>query len=271
MSVLDIAAMAPAPMAPVPMVPRVANLDDVLAELSDSFSRGASLTGNGWAIEDTSPSSSPSDTIAAGAADLEVAAGGTGGSFWFDTNEGALWYKTITGPVDFRARVRVTNAAGTDLPPVTQFRVAGIAAHDPDRTTLEYLHIGLGSNNSAALQVEWKTTDASDSAYGYTEATLTGGSLLYDLRIVRRATDLQVFDLYVRAGTARTLDDNEGWTLEQTIDRSDADVPDRAANNGSVAVELPQTLRYGPMLYANAEAHDLRMYMAAALVASTTD
>jgi hypothetical protein len=267
MPILAPTALAPEVMGPEIMAPSVIGRTDALAELSDSFSYGTTLTGNGWSIEDTTPSCSPSDTITDSEADLTVAAGNTDGSFWFDTNDGALWYKAIAGACDFRARVHVMDGDGAATPPTTppdtQFRVAGIAAHDPDRTTMEYVHVGIGSNNTAGqLQLEWKTTDNSDSAYAYTQATLTGGELLYDLRLVRRASDLQVFDLYVRAGTSRSLDDDEGWTLLQTIDRTDDQVPDRAANNGTTAVSLPSTLRWGFMVYANATVHDIRMYVA---------
>jgi hypothetical protein len=262
-------------MGPEAMGPSAVGRTDPLADLSDSFSYGATMTGNGWAIEDTTPSSTPSDTITDGEADLTVAAGNTDGSFWFDTNDGVLWYKTVTGACDFRARVHVMDGDGAATPPATppdtQFRIAGIAAHDPDRTTNEYVHVGCGSNNTVGqLQVEWKTTDDSDSAYAYTQATLTGGELLYDLRIVRRASNLQAFDLYVRAGLSRSLEDDAGWTLLQTIDRSDDQVPDRAANNGSTAVALPSTLRWGFMVYANAEVHDIRMYVAACRFSTPT-
>lgn len=236
---------------------------DPLAHLSDDFSTGTTLTGNGWTIEDSSPSCSPSDTITSGRADLEIAAGAAGGGFWFDANDGPLWYKTITGPCDMRARVEIRNAADDGLPDLTQFRIGGIAAHDPDRGTMEYVHVGLGTDATADYREEWKTTDNSDSAYAYTNATLTGGALLYDLRLVRRASDQQIFDLYTRAGTATGLAANTGWTLRQTIDRTDDQTPDRVANNGSTAVALPATLRWGFILYSNAAAHDIRMFVSA--------
>ena len=238
---------------------RVVTPGDALFALSDDFRTGTTLTGNGWLIEDSTPASSPSDTITSQEADLTIAAGAPTGSFWFDSNDGCLWYKEVTGACDFRARVRVTDTAGTGLPPTTQFRIAGIAVHDPDRGLYNYVHVGLGSNNTASLQEEWKTTDDSDSAYAYTAATLTSGALLYDLRIVRRATDTQIFDVYVRPGHVGTLAENTGWTLLVTVDRSDANVPDRVANNGSTAVTMPATLRWGFMVYANDATHDIRM------------
>lgn len=234
---------------------------DPLAALSDDFSSGSTMTGNGWTIEDSIPSASPSDTITAGEADLTISGGGVGGSFAFDGNDYCLWYKEVTGACDFRARVRVENAAGTGLPPASSFRIAAIHAADPDRTTYEYVHVGLGAINTGVLSIEWKTTDNSDSAYGGSALTLTGGEILYDLRIVRTAADLQVFDLYVRAGTAQDLDSDTGWTLFQTIDRTDDTVPDRAANSGSTAVALPDTLRWGFTIYSLGSTHNIRMYV----------
>lgn len=244
---------------------------DPFARWSDDFASGATMTGRGWSIEDTAPSCSPSDTLTNGEADLTVAAGSAGGSFWFDANDGALWHKEIAGPCDFRARVRVEDGAGGSTPPTTQFRIAGIAIHDPNRAALNYVHVGLGSNNSGALQEEWKTTDDSDSAYAYTPATLTGGELLYDLRIVRRATDDQVIDLYVRAGVAEALESDVDWTRLMTVDRTDDTIPDRVANNGSTAVALPLTLRWGFMLYANDATHDIRMFVLACRFSTTTE
>lgn len=245
-------------------VPAAPSVDPLLA-LSDDFSTGSTMTGNGWTIEDSTPSASPSDLITSGEADLTIANGGVSGSFWFDANDGVLWYKTVTGACDFRARVRVQNAAGTGLPPATSFRIAGIQAADPDRTTYEYVHVGLGAINTGVLSIEWKTTDNSDSAYGGSALTLTGGEILYDLRIVRRSSDLQIFDLYVRAGTAEALASDTGWTLFQTIDRSDDTVPDRVANFGTVAVPLPDTLRWGLIIYALGSTHNIRMYVAECL------
>jgi len=234
---------------------------DPLATLSDDFSAGSTLTGNGWTIEDSSPTAGPSDTITAGEADLTIADGGTGGSLWFDGWDGALWYRTVEGACEMRARVRIEDAAGGGLPAFSNFRIGGIAAHDPDRSTYEYVHVGVGSLANGQHNVEWKSTDDSDSAFAGVATTLTGGELLYDLRMVRRASDLQIFDLYHRAGTAQDLDSDTGWTLRQTIDRTDADTPDRSANGGSTAVALPDTLRWGMMLYASVGSPGIRMFV----------
>jgi len=229
---------------------------DPLASLSDDFESGSTMTGNGWTIEDSSPSATPSDLITSGEADLTVTAGGANGSFWFDGNDGVLWYKTVTGACDFRARVRVRNATDTGLPPTSSFRIAGIQAADPDRSALNYVHGGVGATNDGVASIEYKTTDASVSTYDGTAATLTGGAFLYDLRLVRDPSDLQVFRFYARAGTAQDLDSDTDWTLIQTIDRSDDTVPARAS-----AVSMPDTLRWGFMLYGLANPPNIRMFV----------
>lgn len=231
---------------------------DRLAYLSDDFSSGSTLTGNGWTIEDSSPSCSPSDTISSGEADLTISAGATGGSLWYDTNDGAFWYKTIAGACDFRARVRIRNSANTGAPATNNFRIAGLAVHDPDRGTMEYLHVGAGSGNLASSQLEWKTTDNSDSAYAYSASAAV---LDYDFRIVRRASDTQVFDLYYRETGSEELRSDIGWTLLETIDRTDVNQPDRVANLGTTAVSLPDTLRWGFVVYASVSSHDIRMFV----------
>lgn len=250
---------------------RKSGSQDPLAFLSDDFESGTTLTGNGWLIEDTTPSSTPSDAIVSGEADLTVGGGATSGSFWFNASDGALWYRTVDGPCDMRARVRVRNGADSGLPPATSFRVAGIAAHDPDRSTYEYVHVGLGSTSIGVPAIEWKTTDNSDSAFAGLAATLTDGEMLYDLRIVRRASNTQIFDLYYRAGTSEALESDSGWTLLVTVDRTDDTVPDRASTGGSAAVAMPSSLRWGFIVYAAVPAHDLRMFVEECRFSTPTD
>lgn len=170
---------------------------EALMDHSDDFSSGSDVSTNGWILEDSSPSSSPGSTITGGEWDFTISAGASGGSLWYDTNDGGWRYKVVTGAVDCRMRARIRNTADTGLPLTNNFRIAGLAAHDPDRTTMEYVHVGAGSGNLSTSQLEWKTTDNSDSAYAYTPVH-ADRSLDLDFRIVRRATDLQMFDLYYR-------------------------------------------------------------------------
>lgn len=246
----------------------VAAAGDALTSLSDTFSTGTTARGNGWTLEDVNGAFS-SDAVAGGTLDLQITEGGSGGSFWFDSNVGILLYKTVTGACDMRARVRIRNTANDAAPSASNFRIAGIAAHDPDRSTNEYVHIGIGSTNTTGNRIEWKTTDNSDSAFNFNDTGLDH-PLDYDIRIVRRASDLQVFDLYYRETGVEPLSSNDGWTLFVTIDRSDDTVPNRVANSGSTAVQLPNTLRWGLMLYASTAEHDIRIFYDEVLFSTPT-
>lgn len=237
---------------------------DPLAPLDDDFSSGVSLTANAWLIEDSNPSCSPSDTLVGAEADLTISGGSATGSLWLDANDGALWYREITGPCDMRARVRVRNASDTGLPAVLNLRTAGIAVHDPNRAAMNHLSVAVGTSMAAVHQEEWATTDASLTLAALGNATLTSGELLYDLRIVRRSSDDQVFDLMLRSGTALALEDDAGWTTLQAVDRSDNTSPVRAS-----AVPMPDVCRWGFFVSAALALHDIRMFVDSCLFRST--
>jgi hypothetical protein len=195
-----------------------------------------------------------------GELDYQVSAGGSNGSFWFDAHDGVLLHKTVTGDFDARCRIRVRNTADSGNPPLTSFRIAGLAAHDPDRTTeYNYVHVGLGATNTVNLRAEWKTTDSSDSAFNSIEALSGAGDLEGDLRIVR--VD-QVFTLYAKLSDT-PLDDDEDWTLITTVDRTDNTIPDRNTNGGAAdnATPMPDTLQVGLILYSSTGTHNIRMFV----------
>lgn len=200
-------------------------------------------------------------SVANGELSVQITAGGTNGSFWYNDNDGILIYKTITGPVDMRARVRVRNSANTGNPDTAPARVGGIAAHDPNRppnpgASYNYVHTGLGRvDNSVTTVVEAKTTDLSLSTYVPTQWPLVGIPLDGDLRIVRHAEDLQIFETYVRSSTL-PLSSDEGWELTMRINRADNTEPARPD-----AVPLPDTLQWGIMVYTNLDAVDVRMFV----------
>lgn len=192
------------------------------------------------------------DSFAAGENNLAPTAGGVAGSLWFDGFDGFLKYKLITGDVDVRARIRVRNTADDFTPPTSNFRIAGLAAHDPDRSTnFNYVHIGAGSvNNGADNRIEWKTTDNSVSTYGANGSAVS--PLDVDVRLVRVG---QVFTPYWRA-SAGLLSDAVGWTALQVMDRSNNATPARAS-----AVVMPDTLQWGLIVYASVDPHDIRMFV----------
>ena len=219
-------------------------------------------------------------TVSGGELDLEVNAGGGGvggaTSFWFDgTANGQLLYQTISGAFDARLRARVRNTANSGNPPATSFRIAGIAAHDPDRTNnvFNYLHIGAGSTGGAGNTIEWKTTDdadASNDTSAFDSVAWTGTDLDVDLRMVRRASNTQIFDLYWRE-TEPDLLSAANWTSLVTVDRTDNTTPDRDANGASAnqAISLPNTIQVGLIVYSNVTTHDIRMFAEEFRVRST--
>lgn len=243
---------------------------DPLAFLDDYFDAGPSdITQRGWfAYKDGAISNR---AVGSGYLDFQIAAGagGIGGatSFWFDgTADGALLYKPITGPFDARIRAQVRNTAFAANPPVTNFRIAGLAAHDPTRTAnvFNYVHIGAGSTGAADGRIEWKTTDddggASNDTSAFNSVSWGASTMDVDMRLVRRASNLQIFDTYWRASSGDLLSPS-GWTLLVTVNRTSNAAPARSTNGAvaNLAISMPTTVQVGPMLYSNTGVHDIRM------------
>lgn len=103
-------------------------------------------------------------TVASGYVDLPLSTGGASGSFWFNNNIGSLLPQSITGDFDVAFDLQAFNEAGSGLPPATgDARLVVLAAHDPDRTSLNYIHRGIGrapggSQPGDGIVDEWKTT-----------------------------------------------------------------------------------------------------------------
>lgn len=205
--------------------------------LNDDFDDGDTLVENrGWTWYDET--SVATQTISGGDLHLVSLDGGAAGAWWYNTENGNLLFKNVTGDFDVRVRVRVRDAAGTGSPSsaALEWRFAGIAVHDPDRTTqFNYLHAMLGADPNGQNRIEWKTTDDSVSVW---DSVAGSAPLDYDLRIVRVG---QVFTLYNRrVDFGRDLHEDNGFVLYQTIDRDDNTVPARAS-----AVNLPNTVQIG--------------------------
>jgi hypothetical protein len=171
-------------------------------------------------------------TVSGGRVRIEPVQGGSGltGCFWYSSSNGALGseqndgvfvYQTF-GPgagtptsFDVRARIRVRDAADTGNPPadVGTWRFGGLAVHDPTRTSyLRYLHCALGTEGGAAVSgIENKVNrvNATGGASVFPVAALVG-ALARDVRIVRRATDANIFDMYDAASTG-ALSRSTGW------------------------------------------------------------
>lgn len=203
-----------------------------LVELCDGYD-GAAVNGRWSSFQG---GGTITESVASNEHNLTCNAGGAGQSFWFDTNQGILKFQNISGNFQMIDTVRVRNLADSGLPTVGDgnFRIAGIAAHDPNRAVnLNYVHLGLGCTASAGIQAEWKTTVNSVSTFN-SVAAATG---IGQLRMDRKG---QIFDLYYRA----TVD--AAWTLVQSIDRS--------------ASPMPLLLQVGRMVYASVAGHDERIF-----------
>jgi hypothetical protein len=207
------------------------------ASLNDTFNGGDPLLENrGWTWYDEG--SVATQDMSGGELHLVSTGGGAAGAWWYNTENGNLLFKQVTGDFDVRVRLRVRDAAGTGSPSSAAFewRFAGIAVHDPDRSTqYNYVHAMLGADPNGTDRIEWKTTDDSASTW---DSVAGSAPLDYDLRIVRVG---QVFSLYYRrTDSGQTLASNTGWTLYATIDRNDNTVPVRAS-----AVPMPDTVQIG--------------------------
>lgn len=206
-------------------------LDD-LGDLSDGFV--GSALGPRWSLYEGD------GTIVTAVANSEwnltCNAGGAADSFWFDAEQGILPNVSVRGNFSCVATVRVRNSADSGLPTVGDgnFRIAGMAAHDPNRASLNYVHVGLGCTASAAITCEWKTTVNSVSTYNAIPAPSGSGQLRMD-RIG------QLFNLYYRAAVT------DAWSLAQAVDRS--------------ANPMPTTVQLGFMVYSNVAGHDERLFI----------
>lgn len=137
---------------------------DALSGLNDAFS-GASLDPK-WTLYETAAGQS-SFSISGG--ELHATHDDTPAGFpclWYDAFLGYLIYQNVTGDFDVVATLRTSNGADSGAMTATNYRVATLMAHDPDRSDeRNYVSVGIGAMALATLRAEWKTTvtDESDS------------------------------------------------------------------------------------------------------------
>lgn len=222
------AAILPARLAAVGLVPSAEDAPVYANDFSGGLAGLTLFQGDGTVTT----------SFANGEMNTTVNAGGSGDAFWFDSELGCLYTVPISGDFDAVLTGRVRNLADSGLPTTGDgnFRIAGMAAHDPDRgTSLNYVHIGWGCTASAAITVETKNTVDSVSDYDAAPGVTGAGQL----RIVRVG---QVFRMYSRASPGAA------WTLENTYDRT--------------AEPMPNTLDVGIMPpYASVASHDMRLFV----------
>lgn len=210
---------------------RTADVTDPLAALDDAFD-GVALDPK-WSIY--KPASLEPVSLELGHARFAPVQGGPGptGNFWFDGFDGSLVHQDVSGDFDAWLDCAAYDNTEGAPPPVSWFRIAGLAAHDPNRATFNYVHIGFGSANEPDNRVESKNTINSVSAYTSTSWPTAQGQI----RILRVG---QLFRTYVRALST------DPWQLEQTYDRT--------------ATPMPMTLQLGVICYSNEVAADLVLH-----------
>lgn len=215
---------------------------DPLAALSDTFGGSASIEARGWTIYNSGVLAT--SEVASGRYRHTPTQGASAGSFWFQTDEGYLVYRgneagnLIAGDCDMRARQVVQNDLFTALPTASQFRIAGIAAHDPDRTTnRNYVHVGAGHAGGTGYAVETKNTVNDASAFP-TVAIAPTPPWTIDVRLVRVGDDITS---YYRHAPAVDLGSDVGWVQHVVNTRAD----------------LPVDLQWGMICYANPAAHGI--------------
>lgn len=210
---------------------------DPLAALSDNFESGSTdIATRGWTIHKATSISSL--TMADGRMRFAIVQGGFNGdaatSFWYNAWEGALVHKSVDGDCDMRARIVVWNSTFDGLPLQTQFRIAGIAVHDPNRSpNLNYTHIGGGVVNGA-YAVETKNTLNNSSTFPAAAYSPTSPWDM-DVRILRVGTSITT---HYRHEPSVALADDTGWTQHQAYTRA-----------------FPTTCQWGMMVYANQAVH----------------
>lgn len=228
---------------------------DPLALLSDDFATGsASMAARGWTrVDDTATPAgdgaiqNPTTSVTPGTGLLlQIDAGGGTGSLHLNDNRGVQWHKgAITAPMfGCECRVTLRNAANSGDPPGTNYRLAGLIAHELHSNALaDHVSICWGTGNGAFPRAFWVHTIAGSSgALGNTtpgfnvSATLTGAT-----RYLRMLRDFA---------------NNDRWVLQHKANLGDAWTTIRDVQRGLVTA-MPAAVYVGPTVFSDQAAHDV--------------
>lgn len=94
--------------------------------------------------------------------------GSAAGSFWFNALTGWLFGPQISGDCLMQVRLQVRNLAGNAAPPLSDYRLGGIAVHDPTKPPQNYCHETIGClvpEDGASYRQEFKNNQDSISNY----------------------------------------------------------------------------------------------------------
>jgi hypothetical protein len=145
-------------------------------------------------------------------------------ALWFNSSEGVLVYKLVSGNFKLTSTVHARKASAPTLPPDPPEQFGGVMAHAPSAPPENYVHVVVGHDPNA-LATETKNTTSSSSQYTFVPWA-TGDA---QLRVCRVDGAFQMLERTVGAAS---------WTLTTTFMRPD----------------LPATLQAGLNIYTSSSA-----------------
>lgn len=152
-----------------------------------------------------------------------------GPAFWFNTSQGVLVSKPVTGNFKITATVHARKASAPTMPPGPPVHLGGLMARNPAPGSENYVFIVVGHDpNSVAIE----TKNTTNSSSQYSGVAWPSGDA--QLRLCRMDAS---FQLLKRSPGA------DAWVLAATFARPD----------------LPATLQVGPNIYSSASTPDVQV------------
>lgn len=225
---------------------------DPLAHLSDVFASGPlAMLDRGWIRRDdtTTPAGDGQITSlerSAGSYLMTIDAGGGNGSLHLANNRGVQWARSISA-LRFGVETLVTlrNGADSGNPPSTNYRLAGLVAHDDHSdATADHVVLAWGTANGGFPRAFWAHTVAgvtggpNDLTPGFNLSTTLMGAARY-LRMLRDRGDSDRWVLQHRASTS------DPWTTVRDVQR------------GAVSTAMPDTVLVGLTVFSDQATHDV--------------
>lgn len=264
-----------------PLVLSSAPAPDPLLAMSDTFDSGASDPASRSPAWGEYKPAAFGGSVTGGYLDLAMVTGGgndyltlpdADASHWFSPSnthqrDGYLIYRSV-GPAsgtsvsfDARARLSARDLLWSANPTATGgvWSFAPLAVHSADRSSyLRYLHVAVGADpTTVGVEVKVNRVNASGGASVYPVVPHGGGPLDVDVRIVRRSTDTDLFDVYWRLSSG-DLSDDSGWTLAHTVRWSNGAAGDDTfpACPQETDSAMPDDVQVGVTSYSNATVPD---------------
>lgn len=192
---------------------------DPLAALSDDF-QGTTL-GSGWTV--LRP-----ELVAITVAQGNLVVRATASSLWFNTSQGPLVHKSVTGDFKVTSRVRARRASNDTLAPAIDIHLGGLMVRNPAAPPENHLFVVTGRDDQGELSVETKTT--TNGASVYTNPVWPSGDA--EVRICRLGATFRLYKREIAGGA---------WAAAATFERAD----------------MPATVQVGAAIYALSQTPDL--------------